>query len=43
MIEGSKIMYMMRFNQSLEDKKEELEISEVNGLPIAVYQQLLRA
>lgn len=36
-------MYMMRFNQTPEDRKEELEISEVNSIPINVYQQLLHA
>lgn len=43
MIEGSKIMYMMRFNQTPEERKEELEIAEINGIPIGVYQQLLHA
>lgn len=36
-------MYMMRFNQAPEDRKEELDIAEINGIPVAVYQQLLHA
>jgi hypothetical protein len=40
MIEGSKTMYSMRFTS---DKKEELELTEVSSIPIAVHQQLLNA
>lgn len=43
MIEGSKIMYMMRFSQTAEDRKEELEVQEVNGISIVVYQLMLHA
>jgi hypothetical protein len=34
---------MMKFDQNVEDKKEELEINEVNNISINVYQQLLHA
>lgn len=43
MIEGSLIMYMMKFNQSIEDKKEDLDLTEINDISVVIYQQLLHA
>lgn len=42
MIDGGRIMYMMKFNQNLDEPKEE-ELMEINGLHIAFHQQFLRA
>lgn len=42
MIDGGRIMYMMKFNQSLEDSKDE-ELTEISGLHISIHQQLLHA
>jgi hypothetical protein len=40
MIDGSRIMFSMRFAQ---DKKEEAELADVSGIPVAVHRHLLSA
>jgi hypothetical protein len=42
MIDGGRITYMMKFNQNLEEPKEG-EITEIQGIPIHVHQQILHA
>ena len=42
MIDGGRIMYMMKFNQNLDEPKDG-EITQINGLHISVHQQLLHA
>lgn len=42
MIDGSRIMYMMKFNQNAEESKDE-ELTEINNLPISFHQAFLHA
>ena len=40
MIDGSKVMFMMRFNQGTHDQDE---VKEISGIPAFFHQQLLHA
>jgi hypothetical protein len=42
MIDGGRIMYMMKFNQSLEESSED-ELSTISDIHIAIHQALLHA
>ena len=42
MIDGSRIMYMMKFNQNPEEPKEG-QLAQIQGLPVSIHQQLLHA
>jgi hypothetical protein len=39
MIEGSRMMYDLKFHT----KEEDMEITEINSIPTKVYQQILNA
>lgn len=42
MIDDGRIMFMMKFNQSLEDTQED-EFTKIDGLHISIHQELLHA
>ena len=42
MIDGGRIMYMMKFNQNVEESKEE-ELTHISNIHISIHQQFLHA
>lgn len=43
MIEESRVMYMMKFKQNIEESKDDQELNEINSIHLKFYQQLLHA
>jgi len=43
MIEDSRIMYMMKFKQNIEESKDDQEFNEINSISLKFYQEILHA